>query len=81
MQRFAVYAQNGNVDEAMKLFQKMPAQNMVSWTTMFAACSQNRFVIEALRLFKNIPERNMVGIKHCGCMVDLLADAGKLGEA
>lgn len=69
MHRFAVYAQNGNVDEALKLFQKIPAQHM-------AECSQNRFFIEAVRLFKNIPERNVVGIKPVAAWLTFLPMRG-----
>lgn len=76
MHRFAVYAQNGNVDEALKLFQKIPAQHMASWNTMFAECSQNRFFIEAVRLFKNIPERNVVGIKPVAAWLTFLPMRG-----
>jgi pentatricopeptide repeat protein len=51
----AGYAQNGYVDEALKLFLKMPNQSLVSWNAMIAGYAQNGFVDEALKLFQKIP--------------------------
>ena len=43
-----IYAQNGRVDEAYKLFEKMPERNLVSWTAMITGYAQDGHVDEAL---------------------------------
>ena len=43
-----IYAQNGRVDEAYKLFEKMPERNLVSWTAMITGYAQDGRVDEAL---------------------------------
>eukprot|EP01018_Ginkgo_biloba_P005712 Gb_21247 [translate_table: standard] len=65
------YAQNGNVEGALQLFQNMPEQNVVSWNaivagyaqaghTMTAGYAPNGHVDEALKLFGGIPQLNVV---------------------
>ena len=49
------YAQNGRVDEAYKLFEKIPKRNLVSWTAMITGYAQDGRVDEALKLFKKMP--------------------------
>jgi pentatricopeptide repeat protein len=54
------YAQNGRVEEAMRLFQKMPERSVVTWNAMISGCAQNGLVEEAQRLFQEMPERDVV---------------------
>ena len=49
------YAQNGHVDEAYKLFEKILERNLVSWTTMITGYTHDGHVDEALKLFKKMP--------------------------
>eukprot|EP01018_Ginkgo_biloba_P005078 Gb_12201 [translate_table: standard] len=52
------YAQNGHVDEALKIFHEMQLvgvePNVISWTAVIAACAQNGHVNEALKLFRQM---------------------------
>lgn len=54
------YAQKGNLDEALKLFQNIPDRNIVSWNAMIAGYAKNGHIDEALKLFEKMPERNVV---------------------
>eukprot|EP01018_Ginkgo_biloba_P019473 Gb_00852 [translate_table: standard] len=47
------------IDDALKVFDKMPERNVVSWTAMIAGYAQSGHVDEALRLFEEMPERNV----------------------
>ncbi|XP_039169606.1 pentatricopeptide repeat-containing protein At5g46460, mitochondrial-like [Eucalyptus grandis] len=51
------YREDGRVDNAVKLFEKMPSQNVISWTSMIAGLDQNVKSEEALivieRMFKH----------------------------
>eukprot|EP01018_Ginkgo_biloba_P008630 Gb_28771 [translate_table: standard] len=48
------YAQNGHVNEALKLFQQMPERDVVSWTTMIAGYAQNGYFDKALNHFRRM---------------------------
>eukprot|EP01018_Ginkgo_biloba_P019602 Gb_25039 [translate_table: standard] len=45
------YAQNGHLEEALKLFEKMPERNVVSWTEMSFSYAKYGYAEEALALF------------------------------
>eukprot|EP00253_Pinus_taeda_P008201 PITA_08201 len=55
-----MYAKCGSVKEACKWFEKMPAQNVISWTAMITGYVQNGHGEEALQLFKQMLQ---VGVK------------------
>jgi len=56
----AGYAQNGFIDEALKLFIEMPCRDVVVWKTMAAGYAQNGLVDEGLKLFNEMPQRDAV---------------------
>ena len=43
--------QNGQVDDALKLFQRMPEQDVASWTALISRYVQNGLSVEALNFF------------------------------
>ncbi|KAH7554069.1 hypothetical protein JRO89_XS12G0105400 [Xanthoceras sorbifolium] len=45
------YSKCGEVGYALKLFDKMPRRNLVSWTAMITGFSQNQFFLEAIATF------------------------------
>eukprot|EP01018_Ginkgo_biloba_P026305 Gb_39298 [translate_table: standard] len=55
-----MYIKCGSIDEASKVFNKMPERNAFSWTAMVAGYSQNGQVDDAFKLFHKMPERDAV---------------------
>ncbi|XAR62736.1 hypothetical protein NMG60_11017597 [Bertholletia excelsa] len=51
-----VYAKCGCVDDARKLFDKMPSRNTFSWNSIITALMKSGFLDEAARLFGLVPE-------------------------
>lgn len=49
-----------DVDAAMRIFDAMPARDVVSWNSAIAGCVRNGLMGEALRLFDEMPERDAV---------------------
>jgi pentatricopeptide repeat protein len=41
----------GNIEDACKVFNEMPTQNMISWNVMIVGYAQNRYIEEALKCF------------------------------
>jgi pentatricopeptide repeat protein len=54
------YVNCGEMENALKLFDKMPERDMVSWTAMIARCAQNGQSQEALTIFR---EMQQAGVK------------------
>eukprot|EP01018_Ginkgo_biloba_P033469 Gb_14617 [translate_table: standard] len=54
-----MYAKCGSIADACNMFDKMPARNMVSWTTMITGCAQHGRGEEALYLFQQMLEEGM----------------------
>ncbi|GMN55044.1 hypothetical protein TIFTF001_024164 [Ficus carica] len=48
------------LDDARKVFDEMPARDVVSWTTLIAGYSRCGFVEEAFCLFESMPEKSSV---------------------
>jgi len=51
------YAQNGLVDDAHQLFERLSERNVVSWTAMLTGFAQSGRMEEALQLFEKMPEQ------------------------
>lgn len=80
-------AQNGRSLEALKLFESMeitgPKPNYITMLGVLFACSHAGLVDKGWYYFRMMEELFGIqpGQEHYGCMVDLLARAGKLQEA
>ncbi|XP_057958973.1 pentatricopeptide repeat-containing protein At5g66520-like [Malania oleifera] len=55
-----MYVNFGSLEEARRLFDNMPHQDVVSWTTLITGYSQLGLVDDACELFELMPERNSV---------------------
>lgn len=55
-----MYVNFQSLEEARKVFDKMPMKDVVSWTTLFTGYSQCGLVDEAFEVFELMPERNSV---------------------
>ncbi|KAB2600150.1 pentatricopeptide repeat-containing protein [Pyrus ussuriensis x Pyrus communis] len=81
------FAINGENDMGLELFAEMekkgPKPNAVTFVGVLTACNHKILVNEAWRLIGRMSKVYGIalGIEHYGCMVDLLARAGKLNEA
>eukprot|EP01018_Ginkgo_biloba_P001003 Gb_00360 [translate_table: standard] len=56
-----MYAKCASIEDARKLFDKMPKRDVVSWNAMIAGYAQNESGEEALKLFVQMPQ---VGVRH-----------------
>ncbi|RWR92790.1 pentatricopeptide repeat-containing protein [Cinnamomum micranthum f. kanehirae] len=52
------YAKCGCLDDARKVFDKMPQWNTFSWNSMISAFTKSGFLDEALSLFQAMPDRD-----------------------
>ncbi|PON38172.1 Tetratricopeptide-like helical domain containing protein [Parasponia andersonii] len=71
--KISSYMRHGLVDEAQKLFDKMPQRNTVTWNSMVRGYFLNGYVENALSFFGRMPERDVVsyntviaGLMQCG---------------
>ncbi|KAA8528166.1 hypothetical protein F0562_035583 [Nyssa sinensis] len=55
-----MYVNFHSLEEARKVFDKMPQQDVVSWTTLITGYSQWGFVDDAFEVFDSMPEKNSV---------------------
>ncbi|XP_042493886.1 pentatricopeptide repeat-containing protein At2g13600-like [Macadamia integrifolia] len=51
-----VYAKCGCLDDAHKLFERMPEKNTFTWNSMISALTKSGFLDEAVSLFRLMPE-------------------------
>eukprot|EP01018_Ginkgo_biloba_P030678 Gb_05649 [translate_table: standard] len=55
-----MYVKCGSLEDARKVFDKLPDRNVVSWNAMIAGYAHNGHVDEALKLFQKMPKRDVV---------------------
>eukprot|EP01018_Ginkgo_biloba_P023999 Gb_36140 [translate_table: standard] len=73
-----MYAKCGSVENAQKVFDRMPDRNVVSWTAMIVGYAEHGFIDDALELFQKMPERNVVS---WNAMIAGYAKNGHVNEA
>jgi pentatricopeptide repeat protein len=81
------YGINGLGDQAIALFDAMPEsgeeRDSVTYLNALLACSHSGLVDDRLTIFKKMISEKLIGPspEHIGCLVDMLARAGRLDEA
>lgn len=80
------YATHGQCKEALEFFGRMESSNKrpdcITFLSVLSACSHGGFVNKGIEIFSKMEKYGLkVGIKHYGCLVDLLGRAGRLKEA
>ncbi|XP_062214334.1 pentatricopeptide repeat-containing protein At2g02980, chloroplastic-like [Phragmites australis] len=80
------YANHGYGREAISLFEEMKKQGIkpddVTFLGVLHACSHSGLVNEGLQYFDDMKDYGIIaGIKHYGCVTDLLARSGQLERA
>ncbi|KHN23429.1 Pentatricopeptide repeat-containing protein [Glycine soja] len=80
------FAINGKCSEVLEFFGRMEESNIrpdgITFLTVLSACAHRGLVTEALEVISKMEGyRIEIGIKHYGCMVDLLGRAGRLKDA
>ncbi|XP_027337227.1 pentatricopeptide repeat-containing protein At3g21470 [Abrus precatorius] len=80
------FAINGKCREVLEFFGRMEDSSMrpdaVTFLTVLSACGHEGLVREALEVISKMRACGVeIGIKHYGCMVDLLGRAGRLKDA
>ncbi|KAI3960007.1 hypothetical protein MKW92_009106 [Papaver armeniacum] len=81
------YAQNGKVEEALRMFNEMINEEIkpdyISFIGVLFGCSHTGLVDQGRKYFKLMNEEYKIdpGVEHYNCMVDLLGRAGLLEEA
>lgn len=81
----AGFAIPGQCRESLQLLNRIEKSNKkpdgITFLSVLSACSHGGFVKEGLEIFSKMKEFGLnPGIKHYGCLVDLLGRAGKLKE-
>ncbi|PUZ67596.1 hypothetical protein GQ55_3G448600 [Panicum hallii var. hallii] len=72
------YSKNGVASDARKVFDEMPARDVVSWNTVMAAMVRQGEVAGARRIFDEIPEKDTVS---WNTILDAYAKAGEAEQA
>ncbi|CAK9136063.1 unnamed protein product [Ilex paraguariensis] len=50
---------NGNIKEAVSIFNRMPTKNVISWTAMLTAYAENGQIQMARKVFDEIPQKSV----------------------
>ncbi|PQP97869.1 hypothetical protein Pyn_37978 [Prunus yedoensis var. nudiflora] len=77
---------HGQCKEALELFHRMEDSNErpddITFISVLSACAHGGLVDEGIETFSKMEKYGLAaGIKHYGCLVDLLGRAGRLREA
>uniref|UniRef100_A0A0D9WMP9 Pentacotripeptide-repeat region of PRORP domain-containing protein n=1 Tax=Leersia perrieri TaxID=77586 RepID=A0A0D9WMP9_9ORYZ len=72
-----MYAKAGDLENARKVFDRVPERNVVSWTSMLSGSIQNGFAEEGLMLFNEMRQDNVDPNEYT--MVSVLAACAMLG--
>jgi pentatricopeptide repeat protein len=56
-----MYSKCGNIEDACRVFNEMPTQNMISWNVMIVGYAQNGYIEEALKCFIHM---ELQGMEH-----------------
>ncbi|KAF5444632.1 hypothetical protein F2P56_033752 [Juglans regia] len=80
------YATHGQCKEALEIFGRMESSNKrpddITFLSVLSACVHGGFVNEGKEIFSKMEKYGLKpSIKHYGCLVDLMARAGRLKEA
>ncbi|BFG32183.1 hypothetical protein CerSpe_184570 [Prunus speciosa] len=67
-----MYAKCGRMDDARKVFDRVPHRNVVSWTSMIAGYTQSRSFKDAIELFR---EMQLEGVEADAAMVACVISA------
>ncbi|XP_057818774.2 putative pentatricopeptide repeat-containing protein At3g23330 [Cryptomeria japonica] len=57
-----MYSKCGEVEDARRVFDKMPHRDVISWNATISSCTQNGYYKEALRLYQQMEEPDMITI-------------------
>ncbi|GLT32212.1 hypothetical protein SLA2020_068950 [Shorea laevis] len=77
---------HGQSEEALEFFRRMEDSNEkadeITFLSLLSACVHGGYVDEGLEVFSKMEKHGVTaGVKHYGCLVDLLGRAGRLKEA
>jgi len=80
------FAINGKCEEVLEFFGRMEDSNIrpdaTTFLTVLSGCAHEGLVSEAMEVISKMKACGIeIGIKHYGCMVDLLGRAGRLKDA
>lgn len=80
------FAIHGQSKEALELFGMMESSKVrpddITFLSLLSACAHGGFVDEGIEIFSKVEKYGLAaGIRHYGCLVDLLGRAGRLKEA
>ncbi|XP_023732615.1 pentatricopeptide repeat-containing protein At5g66520 isoform X1 [Lactuca sativa] len=73
-----MYVTFKNLQEARKVFDKMPRPDPISWTTLITGYSQLGYINEARKVFDKMPERNPVS---WNAMISAYVQSNRFHEA
>ncbi|KAK1430646.1 hypothetical protein QVD17_13538 [Tagetes erecta] len=73
-----MYVSFNSLGEARRVFDKMPQQDVVSWTTLISGYSQLGFIDEAREIFDSMPEKNTASLN---AMIAAYVQSNSFNEA
>ncbi|KAL5702141.1 hypothetical protein ACHQM5_027393 [Ranunculus cassubicifolius] len=72
------YAKCGHMEEAQKVFDRMPERDIQSWNTMIDGFSKSGIMEGAVTLFEQMPDRNIITLER---MISGFANLGQMDIA